>query len=72
MHQQNWIARVLFIVAFVLAGAAILEKAANMGGYTLLRSTYQPSRLLELAAVVMLFVIAVLLRDLRRQMSSKA
>ena len=72
MHQQNWIARVLFVVAFVLAGVAIIEKATNLLGYTLLRATYQPSRLLELASVVLLFVIALLLRDLRHQTGAKA
>jgi len=57
--------RVLFAGAFLLAGLAVLEKLANLAGYTFLRASYGPSRLLELAVVALLFVIALLLRDIR-------
>ena len=34
-------------------------------GFTLLRGMYNPGRLLELAALLLIFVIAVLLRQIR-------
>lgn len=58
------ISRVLFVLAFVLAGLAVWEKLANMMGQTLLR-TYTPSRLLELSVVMLLFVIALQLREVK-------
>lgn len=58
------ISRVLFVLAFILAGLAVWEKLANLMGQTLLRS-YTPSRLLELAVVLLLFVIALQLREVK-------
>lgn len=63
--------RVLFGLAFVLAALAVIEKVANVLGYTMLRE-YSPSRLLELAAVALLFVIALLLREIRDGRSTSA
>jgi len=60
----SWISRVLFVLASVLAGLAVWEKLANLMGQTLLRS-YTPSRLLELAVVLLLFVIDLQLRELK-------
>ena len=52
--------RTLFVVAFVLAGFAVLEKLINLFGFTFtILGGYNPSRLLELAAVALLFVIAL-------------
>lgn len=59
------ICRVLFVGSFVLAGLAVLEKAANLAGYTFLRDALEPSRLLEMSGVALLFVIALLLREIR-------
>ncbi len=68
---NSLVCRVLFVVAFVLAGLAILEKVFNVLGYTLLR-TYSPGRLVEFAAVILMFVIALLLRDVRHLLAPKA
>ncbi len=58
--------RTLFVGAFVLAGLAALEKLVNLFGFRLTMLTgYAPSRLLELAAVAMLFVIALQLREIK-------
>jgi len=67
MHQLLSIAsRVLFGVAFALSGLAVWEKAANMMGRTLVFvRSFAPSRLLELAVVALVFVIAIQLRELR-------
>jgi len=67
MHRLISIAsRVLFGVAFLLAGVAVWEKVANMMGRTLVFvGRYAPSRLLELAVVALVFVIAMQLRELK-------
>ncbi len=56
--------RVFFVLAFLLAGLALWEKLANLMSMTLLRG-YAPSRLLEFAAVILLFVIALQLREVK-------
>jgi hypothetical protein len=56
--------RVLFLVAFLLAGLAVWEKLLNAFGFTMLRG-YAPSRLLEYAGVAVLFVIALQLREMK-------
>lgn len=63
------ISRVFFILAFVLAGLAVWEKLANFADMTLLRG-YAPSRLLEFAMVILLFVVALQLREIRQVESS--
>jgi hypothetical protein len=67
MNQLSRLAsRALFLAAFVLAGLAVWEKLANHFGRTLVfLSGYVPSRLLELAAVALLFVIALQLREIK-------
>jgi hypothetical protein len=58
--------RVLFTAAFVLAGLAVWEKLANLFRRSLVfLSGYAPSRLLELAVVALLFVIALQLREIK-------
>jgi hypothetical protein len=61
---SNVMSRVLFLVAFLLAGLAVWEKLLNAFGFTMLRG-YAPSRLLEYAAVAVLFVIALQLREMK-------
>jgi hypothetical protein len=67
MQQLSSLAsRALFILAFVLAGCAVWEKIVNLMGRTLVfLGGYGPSRLLELAGVALLFVIALQLREIR-------
>ena len=64
-RMSSVVNRVLFAAAFVLAGVAIVEKLTNVLGYTILGANYEPSRLIELAVSALLFVIALLLRDIR-------
>ncbi len=68
---NSFVCRILFIVAFALAALAILEKLLNFAGYTLIRA-FLPGRLLELSAIVLLFVIALLLREVRHLLTAKA
>jgi hypothetical protein len=64
------ICRVFFIIAFLLAGLSIWEKLANLIGYTLLRA-YSPWRLLEFSVVVVLFIIAIQLREIKILLETK-
>ena len=60
--------RTAFVLAFVLAALAVWEKLANLMGRTLVFvGGYTPSRLLEFAAVVLLFVIALQLREIKHE-----
>ncbi|HEX6850246.1 MAG TPA: hypothetical protein VF139_02480 [Candidatus Polarisedimenticolaceae bacterium] len=63
-NLSSLVNRSLFLLAFVLAALAVVEKAANLFDYTVING-YSASRLLELAAVALLFVIALLLREVR-------
>ena len=59
--------RALFVAAFSLAGLAVLEKVVNFFGFTIvLLRNYTPSRMLELAALALLFVIALQLRQIKK------
>ena len=63
---SRFVSDVLLAGAVVLAAIAVAEKVANYFGFTLtFRQGYMPSRLLELAAIALLFVIAFQLRELR-------
>ena len=64
------ISRVLFAASFVLAGLAAVEKLANTFGYTVLSETYEPWRLLEFAAIALLFVFALQLREIHHVLAS--
>ena len=65
------VCRILFVVSFVLAGLAVWEKLANLVGYTVLRSSLAPGRLLEISAMSMLFVVALLLREISHSLKGK-
>ncbi len=58
------VCRILFIASFLLAGITVLEKLANLSGYTFMRG-YDPWRVLELSGVALLFVIALQLREIK-------
>jgi hypothetical protein len=64
--------RLFFVASFALAGTAILERLANFLGYIIIRGAYDPGRLLEFAAVAVLFVFALLLRDIQHALVNKA
>jgi hypothetical protein len=69
---SSLISRILFIGAFLLAGLAVLEKIVNWGGYTFLPGSYGPSRLLELAAVALMFLFALQLREIRQAVEARS
>ncbi len=58
--------RFLFAVGFILAGLGVLEGVLQLAGLSLLNGIYTAGRMFEFAGVVMIFVIALELRDLRK------
>ena len=68
----NLINRVLFVAAFAMAALAVWERLVSLFGFTTgIRGFYEPGRLLELSAIALLFVIALLLRDIRHALVRK-
>jgi hypothetical protein len=68
MDLERWISlasRVLFSSAFALLGLALVERTANAVGYTILRGIFGGGRLLEIAAIFLIFVIAIQLREVK-------
>jgi hypothetical protein len=62
--------RVLFAIAFGLLAISVFEVLANNFGYTItLRGTYTAGRLLEFATVCLVFVVTLLLRQIRDQLN---
>jgi hypothetical protein len=61
----SMVSRLFFLGAFALMLLAVVEKFANFSGYTILRGTYEAGRLLEFAVVLLVFVIAIQLREMK-------
>ena len=70
--MESVIRRVFFYGAFILAALAVIEKAANLMRYTLLRGAFVPARLLEYAAIALLFSIAMQLHEIRILLGSRS
>lgn len=68
---NSLLCRVFVAGAFVLLVLAVLEKVVNLCGYTLLKDLYTPGRLLEFAGVGLLFVVVMLLRQIREEVKKK-
>ena len=58
-------ARLFFFLALGMLGIAIIEIVVNFFDYTILSGTYTAGRLIELSAALLIFVITVLLRQIR-------
>jgi hypothetical protein len=63
--MQSAMSRVFFFAAFLLLAVAVLERLVNYFGVTFLGATYTPGRMLEYAGIMLLFVIAILMRQAR-------
>ena len=61
------VSRLFFLGAFVLLTLALIERIANATGYTILH-LYKGGRLLEFAVVLLVFVIAVQLREMKEEL----
>ena len=64
------VSRIFFAGAFVLLVVAVLERIARGLGYTIIGQYYGAGRLLDFAVVLLIFVIALLLRDIREAAKS--
>ena len=62
--------RLFFLGAFVLLGLAVIERVANATGYTILQ-LYRAGRLLEFAVVLLVFVIAMQLREMKEELKTR-
>ena len=68
---MSLVSRVFFVASFALLALAVLERLVNVFGYTFLGSTgYFASRLLEFAVILLVFVIAMLLRQIRDELKT--
>jgi hypothetical protein len=63
---SSWVSRLFFLGGFLLLGLALIERIANGTGYTILQ--HRGARLLEFAVVLLVFVIAVELRQIREEL----
>ncbi len=71
-NAETVIRRIFFYGSFVLAAIAVCEKIANLLNYTLMKRLPEPSRLLEIAAIGLLFSIAMQLHQIRLLLGSKS
>ena len=63
--------RIFFVGAFVLLGLAVIEWVANATGYTILGRTTSTVHLLGAAVVLLVFVIAIQLREMKEELKSR-
>lgn len=61
----RFFARTLFFVALLILFIAFVELFANLLGLSITRDAYAPGRLIELSAALLMFVITILLRQIR-------
>jgi hypothetical protein len=66
----SMVSRIFFLGAFVLFVLALIEKIANAIGYTVLR-LYRGGRVLEFAVVLLVFVIALQLKEIKDELQGQ-
>lgn len=74
MNLDRWnstISRVFFFAAFLLLVIALVDRFINFFGYTILTGGYTSGRMLEFAALMLIVVIAVQLRQIREGLKSE-
>ena len=67
---SKYLARALFLLAAALIVVAFVEWLAQIFGGSIVGQFYSAGRLLELAATLLVFDIAVLLRQIRNELRS--
>lgn len=66
------ICRLFFVGAFVLFGLGVIERIANGASYTiLLVGPFTGGRLVEIAVVLLVFVIAMQLREMKEELKKR-
>ena len=66
---SHYSCRIIFGISIALLAVAVLEEVLGFLGWTLSFVGYEPGRLLEISATLMIFVIALLLRQVRENTS---
>ena len=61
----KYFARALFIIALAILAMGFIELVANVFDYSVLGAGYSAGRMIEVSAALVVFVIAVLLRQIR-------
>ena len=64
-------ARALFFLALAILAVGFVELAANLFGSSVLPERYTAGRLIEVSAALVVFVIAVLLRQIRDALTNR-
>jgi hypothetical protein len=68
----SMVSRLFFVGAFVLFGLAVIGRIVYEAGYTfLLIGAFTASRLLEIAVVLLVFVMAMQLREIRGELKKR-
>jgi hypothetical protein len=63
--------RIFTLGAVAMIALAVTEYTANVLGYTVLHEAHSPGRLIELAATLAVFMIALLLRQIRDELRKR-
>ena len=63
--MTSLLCRAFFLASFILLALSIVEAMARRMGYTILRHSFEPARLREYAVILLVFVVAMLLRQIR-------
>jgi hypothetical protein len=69
---SSLVCRALFAAAFVLLVLGVAERVAFAFGYTITGGAFSGGRLLEIATVILVFVIALLLRQIRETLTQQS
>ncbi len=66
------VSRAFFFAAFLLIALGLLDRFLNFFGFTILTSGYTSGRMLEIGAIMLIVVIALLLRQIREELKGRA
>ena len=73
MNFEKWnstVSRVFFLAAFLLLLIALVDRFVNFFGFTILSGGYTSGRVLEFAALMLIVVIALQLRQIREELKA--
>jgi len=68
---SSFFSRLFFAVALILLVIAIINWVLNLFGWTFSWLPYQSGRILEFSAILMIFVMALLLRQIRQTLRAR-
>lgn len=64
------LSRIFFVLAFVIFLIAITDGIMRMFGWTFAWVEYSPGRMFEFSAMLMIFVVVLLLRQIRERLKA--